>query len=190
MWWTVRLPLGFSADLKPICWFFPAFIWKLLGWKCLIVMLTGIWSQNVSQFGLRCCCIAPLFLCIDRWGSLFYPSLLFFGTLYSNGNIFLFLLCFLLLFFAELFVRPPQTAILLFCISFPWGWSWSLSPVQCHEPPSIVHQVLCLSDLVKDKNGMDLTEVEDIKNRWQEYTEELYKTDLTTQIITMVWSLT
>ena len=102
----------------------------------------------------------------------------------------LFLLCFLLLFFAELFVRLPQTAILLFCISFPWGWSWSLSPVQCHEPPSIVHQVLCPSDLVKDKNGMDLTEVEDIKNRWQEYTEELYKTDLTTQIITMVWSLT
>ena len=120
MWWTVRLPLGFSADLNPICWFFPAFIWKLLGWKCLIVMLTGIWSQNVSQFGLRCCCIAPLFLCIDHWGRLFYPSLLFFGTLYSNGNIFLFLLCFLLLFFAELFVRPPQTAILLFCISFPW----------------------------------------------------------------------
>ena len=37
----------------------------------------------------------------------------------------------------QLFVRPPQTAILLFCISFPWGWSWSLSPVQCHEPPSI-----------------------------------------------------
>ena len=30
---------------------------------------------------------------------------------------------------------------------------------------------------VKDRNGMDLTEAEDIK-RWQEYTEELYKTDL------------
>ena len=35
-----------------------------------------------------------------------------------------------------------------FCISFSWGWSWSLSPVQCHEPPSIVHEALCLSDLV------------------------------------------
>ena len=31
--------------------------------------------------------------------------------------------CFSLLFFSQLFVRPPQTAILLFCISFPWGWS-------------------------------------------------------------------
>ena len=32
--------------------------------------------------------------------------------------------------------------------------------------------------IIKDKNGMDLTETEDIKKRWQEYTEELYKKDL------------
>ena len=31
---------------------------------------------------------------------------------------------------------------------------------------------------IKDRNGMDLTEAEDIKKRWQEYTEELYKKDL------------
>ena len=31
---------------------------------------------------------------------------------------------------------------------------------------------------VKDRNAMDLTETEDIKKRWQEYTEELYKKDL------------
>ena len=63
---------------------------------------------------------------------------------------------------------------------------------------------------IKDRNGMDLTEAEDIKKRWQEYTEELYKKDLherkrvrkkkgyifpfllclLSQIITMVWSLT
>ena len=54
----------------------------------------------------------------------------------------------LLLLFSQLFVRPPQTTILLFCISFSWGWSCSLSPIQCHKPPSIVHQALCLSDLV------------------------------------------
>ena len=30
-------------------------------------------------------------------------------------------------------------------------------------------------DSIKDRNGMDLTEAEDIKKRWQEYTEELYK---------------
>ena len=38
---------------------------------------------------------------------------------------------------------------------------------------------------IKDRNGMDLTE-EDIKKRWQEYTEELYKKMFMTQIITMV----
>ena len=31
---------------------------------------------------------------------------------------------------------------------------------------------------LKDRNGMDLTEAEDIKKRWQEYTEELYRKDL------------
>ena len=38
----------------------------------------------------------------------------------------------------------------------------------------------------KDRNGMDLTEAEDIKKRWQEYTEELYKKIFTTQIIMML----
>ena len=39
---------------------------------------------------------------------------------------------------------------------------------------------------IKDRNGMDLTEVEDIKKRWQEYTEELYKKIFRTQITTMM----
>ena len=39
---------------------------------------------------------------------------------------------------------------------------------------------------IKDRNGMDLTEAEDIKKRWQEYTEELYKKDLHDPEITMV----
>ena len=39
---------------------------------------------------------------------------------------------------------------------------------------------------IKDRNCMDLTEAEDIKKRWQEYIEELYKKIFTTQIITMV----
>ena len=40
--------------------------------------------------------------------------------------------------------------------------------------------------IIKDGNGMDLTEAEDIKKRWQEYTEELYKKELHDQKITMV----
>ena len=39
---------------------------------------------------------------------------------------------------------------------------------------------------IKDRNGTDLTEAEDIQKRWQEYTEELYKKGLQTQITTMV----
>ena len=39
---------------------------------------------------------------------------------------------------------------------------------------------------IKDRNSMDLTEAEDIKKRWQEYTEELYKNIFMTQVTTMV----
>ena len=39
---------------------------------------------------------------------------------------------------------------------------------------------------IKDRNGMDLTEAEDIKKRWQEYTEELYKMILMTLTTVMV----
>ena len=43
---------------------------------------------------------------------------------------------------------------------------------------------------IKDRSGMDLTEAEDIKKRWQEYTEKLYKKIIMTQITMMLWSLT
>ena len=42
----------------------------------------------------------------------------------------------------QLFVRPPHITILPSCISFSLGWSWSLPPVQCHKPPSVVHEAL------------------------------------------------
>ena len=43
---------------------------------------------------------------------------------------------------------------------------------------------------IKNRNVMDLREAEKIKKRWQEYTEELNKKVLRTQINMMVWSLT
>ena len=43
---------------------------------------------------------------------------------------------------------------------------------------------------IKDRNGMDLTEAQDIKKRWQEYIENYTKKILMVQINTMVWSLT
>ena len=51
------------------------------------------------------------------------------------------------------------------------------------DTKGIFHAKMCT---IQDRNGMDLTEAEDIKKRWQEYTKELYKKDLHDQIITMM----
>ena len=77
-----------------------------------------------------------LFLCTVQL-RLSYLSLLFFGTLHSDGYIFLFLLGLSFAFFSLLFVRPPQTIILPFLHFFSLGWVWSPLPVQCYEPPAI-----------------------------------------------------
>ena len=105
-------------------------------------------SNFLDEISCFLFCYFPLFLCIDHWGRLSSLSLLFFGTLHSDGCIFPFVLCLWLLFISQLFVRPPQTTILPFCISFSWGWSSSLPLVQCYEPPSIVLQARCLSELI------------------------------------------
>ena len=44
--------------------------------------------------------------------------------------------------------------------------------------------------MIKDRNGKDLTEADEIKKRWQQYTEERYEKVLRTWINMMVWSLT
>ena len=44
-------------------------------------------------------------------------------------------------------------------------------------------------DMIKDRNGKDLTEAEEVKKRWQEYTEELYQKGLKTWVTMKVWSL-
>ena len=107
-------------------------------------------SLGIFNFfeGLSYSFFYPLFLYIDHFGRVSYLPFLFFGTLHSEGHIFSFLLCLLLPFFSQLFVSPPQTIILPFCISFSRVWFCSGSPVQCYEPLSIVLQALCLSDLI------------------------------------------
>ena len=46
------------------------------------------------------------------------------------------------------------------------------------QSPIVDLLIFALNHTIKDRNGMDLTEAEDIKKRWQEYTEELYRKDL------------
>ena len=106
---------------------FLSFIEPIFAWNVPLVSL--IFLKRSLVFPIL---LFLSILSIVHWGR-FCLSLLFFGTLLSNGYIFPFLLCLLLLFFAQLFLRPPQTTILPFCISFSWGWSCFLSPVQCHE---------------------------------------------------------
>ena len=78
---------------------------------------------------------------------LFYLSLLFFRTLHSDW-VYLsdYPLPFASLFFSAV-CKDSSDNHFAFCISFSWGRSWSLPPVQCHKPLSIVLQTLCLSGL-------------------------------------------
>ena len=92
--------------------------------KCTLVSL--IFLKRSLVFSI------PLFSSICLHSSLrrvLLSLLLFFGTLHSNGYIIPFLLCFSLFFFSQLFVRPPQTAILLYLHFF--FLEMVLIPVSC-----------------------------------------------------------
>ena len=129
-----------SASVRSIT--FLSFIVPIFAWNIPLVSLIFLKRSLVFPILLFSS------ICIDKSGRLSHVSFLFFGTLRSEGYIFPFLLCLSLLFFSQLYVGPPQTTILPICISFPWGWSWSLPPIQCHKPLSIVICAICLSDLI------------------------------------------
>ena len=137
--YSCHLFLISSASVRSIP--FLSFIVPIFAWNVPLVSLIFLMSSLVFPFY----CF-PLFLCIDWWGRLSYLSLLFFGTLHSDGYIFPFLLCLCLL-FSQLFVKSPQATILPFCISSSWRWFRSLPPIQCNKPLSIT-QALCLSDVI------------------------------------------
>ena len=73
------------------------------------------WERDLQSF-LFCCFLLVLFIVHLRRPS--YFSLLISRTLYLVAYVFPFLPCFLLLFFLQLFVKPPQTTTLPSCISF------------------------------------------------------------------------
>ena len=78
---------------------------------CSVPLVSLIFLKRSLVFPIYC---FPQLLCTDHWGRFSYLSLLFFGTLHSNGYILPFLLCLSRLFFSQLFVRLPQTTILHF----------------------------------------------------------------------------
>ena len=68
----------------------------------------------------------------------------------------------------------PYPRIQLFCI----GSRIELAPNGKSLKVVRLKQLIYKMGKIKDRNGMDLREAEDIRKRWQEYTEELYKKDL------------
>ena len=132
-------------------------------------------SQHHS--GLEFCIFkAPL--------TFFLFSLLFFGTLHSDAFIFPFLLCFSLLFFSQLFVRPPQTAILFFAFLFLGdGLDPCLLYKKIRDTKSKFHAKM---GSIKDRNCMDLTKQKILRRGGKNIQKNCTKKVFMTQIITMV----
>ena len=130
-----------SASVRSV-WFL-SFIVPIFPWNIPLVSLVLLkWSLVFSIL---------LFSSIFLHWSLRKPFLFLLAILWNSAFKWVYISCSplpLAFLISQLFVRPPQTTILPFCISFSWGWSWSLPLVQCHKPPSIVLQALCLSDLI------------------------------------------
>ena len=131
---TVKEPASVRS-MQFLPFIVPVFAWKVLIFLKRSLVFPILFFSSISlHWSLR---KTFLYFLAILWNSAFKWVYLSFSPLP------------LLLFFSLMFLMPPQTTILPFCISFSWGWSWSLPSVQCHEPQSIVHQALCLSDLVK-----------------------------------------
>ena len=120
---------------------FLSFIEPIFAWNAPMVSLIFLKISSLSHSIV----FLYFFAVITEEGFLMSPCYSL-KLCFQMGICFLF--SFVFQFSSELFVRPPQTTILLFSISFSWRWSWSLSPVQCHKLLSIVLQALCLSDLI------------------------------------------
>ena len=85
---------------------FLSFFVPIFAWNFLLVSL--IFFKRSLVFPILLFSSTSLYWSLRK---AFFLYLLFFGTLHSNGYIFPFLLCLSLLFFSQLFVRPPQTTI-------------------------------------------------------------------------------
>ena len=120
--YSCHLFLISSASVTSIL--FLSFIVPIFAWNVPLVSLIFLKRSLVFPILLFSCipfsCF-PVFLCIVHWGRLSYLFLHFFGTLYSDGYTFLFLLCLSLLYFSQLFVRPPQNSHFTFLDFFFLG---------------------------------------------------------------------
>ena len=134
----------------------PIFVWNVL--------------EEISSLPPFYC--FPLFLCIVHLGRLSYLSLLFFGTLHSDGYIFPFLPCFLLLFFSQLFVRPPQDNHFAFLHFFFLGMVLITATCTVLQTSTRVLKALCLSDLIpwRGRDSANAAGVWGERSQWLDHT--------------------
>jgi len=119
--YSCHLFLISSASVRSLP--FLSFIVRIFAWS--VPLVSPVFLKKSLVFPVL------LFSSISLHYSLkkaFYLSLIFSGNLPSVGCIFPFLLCLSLLFFSQLFVRPPHTTSLPSCISCSWGWIWLPPP--------------------------------------------------------------
>ena len=99
-----------------------------------ISSLPILWFSSISlHWSLRKAFFFPLAI---LWNSAFKWIYLFFSPLPFASFLF------------SAICKASSDNHFAFLHFFPWGWSWSLCPVQRHKPPSIVLQALCLWDLI------------------------------------------
>ena len=145
--YSCHLFLTFSAFVRSLLFLY--FIMPIFAWH--VPLISPVFLKRSLVFHIFC---FPLFICVVHLTRPSYLSLLFSGTLHSVGYIFPFLPCFSLLFFPQLFVKPPQKTTLPSCISFSLGWFCSLPPIQCYKLSPIVLHALCLPDLSLESFNM------------------------------------
>ena len=133
--YSCHLFLISSASVRPIP--FLSFIVPIFAWN--VPLLSLIFLKRSLVFPIL------LFPCISLHWSLRKAFLSLLALLCNSAlrwvSLFLSPLL-LLLFFSQLFVRPPQAAIFSFCISFSWWWFFHCLLYKCYGLPSIVLQAL------------------------------------------------
>ena len=138
--YSCHLFLISSASVRSIP--FLSFIVTIFAWNIPLVSL--IFLKRPLVFPFYC---FPLFLCTDHWGRLSYLSLLFFGTLHSDGYIFPFLLCLLLLFLFIALCKASSDNQFAFLHFFFLGMV--LIPASCTVSRTSIHSSSgTLSDLI------------------------------------------
>ena len=130
-----------SASVRSIP--FLSFIVPIFAWKVPLVSLIFLKRSLVfpilllSSISLHCSLRkAFLYLLAILWNSTFKWVYVSFSPLSFTSFLF------------TAIYKASSDNHFAFLHFLSWGWSWSLTPVQCHEPLSIVLQVLCLSDLI------------------------------------------